>query len=69
MTKTPAPGEHYYCVICRSCGRNTPVAPDPSGGKAAFSGAPVIHAECRRCGATHEYERRLVDSVRLTAPL
>ena len=59
--------EYYFAVKCASCGEDTPVAPDRSGGKGRFIGPCVVQATCRRCGATHEYANKRVTSVKFDA--
>jgi hypothetical protein len=59
--------EYYFSVKCASCGEDAPVAPDRSRGKGRFIGPCVVHVTCRRCGATHEYARKCVESVKVDA--
>jgi hypothetical protein len=59
--------EYFFAVKCASCGKHTPVAPDRSRGKGRFIGPCAVYATCRRCGATHEYANKRVESAKLDA--
>lgn len=57
--------DYHYAVQCASCGEYAPVMPDRSRGKGRFIGPCVVHVKCSRCGATHEYARKQVRSVKM----
>ncbi len=57
--------EYHFAVKCAGCGEHVPVAPDRSRGNGRFIGPCVVQVTCKRCGATHEYARKCVESVKI----